>query len=384
MLLETSTQALVSANLESLLENLIIKTTDVFDSDASALFRLNSERTEFTVFATEGWFQEDRIVKINGHESLPAEYDTHRWVLTHDQPLIIYNADTDARYKHLQNMFPFRSILSAPIKIKGRSIGVLETAHLLPNFYREEQLELLMSIANLAAIAIDNANYSERQSQLLKQIISAQEEERKRVARELHDETGQALTALMINLDLIEAKLPSSVTGVTEHLQHSRNVVEQMKGEIHELIYDLRPSILDNLGLLPAVRSHARSVLEKMNIEVDWHVIGEDKRLSAEKEICLFRIIQEAFSNIAKHAEASVVTVQIERQQDIIRVIIEDDGVGFDVDKVLNPTYQDSGFGIRGMEERVRLLRGNFSVDSQTGFGTQLLIEIPIDAEEES
>ncbi|HHY27373.1 MAG TPA: HAMP domain-containing protein [Desulfitobacterium dehalogenans] len=211
--------------------------------------------------------------------------------------------------------------------------------------------------------------------QLLEKVMTAQEEERKRISRELHDETSQALTSLMVSLKVLEAE--TSISSVGEQAQEMRQVVSQTLDEVHHMARELRPSVLDDMGLIPALGRYIRDYQEKYGIEVDFHASGFDgQRLTAAAEVALYRIIQEALTNVAKYAQADSVSVVLDWRDHWVTAIVEDDGLGFDVENVI--TGPSHGLGLFGMRERASLLGGSLKIESKPGTGTTVYIKIPI------
>ncbi len=212
-------------------------------------------------------------------------------------------------------------------------------------------------------------------AQLLRKVILAQEEERKRIARELHDETSQSLAALVMRLD-------TSLAGTADvparaRLAETRGIAVRALEELHRLLLDLRPSVLDDLGLTSAIRWCAERHLEPLGVAVRCEFSGLPQRLPPEIETTLFRVVQEAITNIAKHAEAETVLVQCAARPDAVTIEIEDDGKGFAPETVAGGT----GLGLTGMRERVELLGGTFEVESAPGQGTRIVLTAPVSTE---
>jgi signal transduction histidine kinase len=215
--------------------------------------------------------------------------------------------------------------------------------------------------------------------QLLQKVLMVQEEERKRVARELHDETTQSILGLVMKLEAA-ANLPDAdVARIKQMLNDIRKLAVGMLDSVHGLIFDLRPSVLDDLGLLSAIRWYAQNRLGEDGVKARVEVTGEERDLPPQVEIALFRVAQEAIANIAKHAGAQHALVNVEFREDAIIIEIEDDGRGFDTAE-LNPQPGDSqGVGLMGMRERVELLGGRFQMESKPGSGTHIIVEVPLE-----
>jgi signal transduction histidine kinase len=204
--------------------------------------------------------------------------------------------------------------------------------------------------------------------QLLRKVIAAQEDERKRLARELHDETLQQLTALGIQLDLMEPSQKSI---------DARRLVGRMADELHRVIYDLRPSILDDLGLLPAIHWSAERLIAR-GIAVQFEFPEAWIDLAPEARITVYRVVQEALMNIERHARAETVLIACTVTDDELSIEVEDDGVGFDPAETQHPRENGQGLGLLGMRERLALLGGTCTVESQRGQGTRVVIRLPL------
>ena len=212
--------------------------------------------------------------------------------------------------------------------------------------------------------------------QLLERLISAQEEERRRVARELHDEAGQALSAIMLDMAMAIDALPDGTTEAKQRLSQSRTLAAQTLGDLRKLIYDLRPEVLDHLGLAPALRSYVKSRLEAKNIKVRLSLSGLENRLPARMETTIFRIIQEATTNVVRHSGASTVSINLAVTNSMVNASVEDNGKGFDVEAALQAS---ESWGLRGIRERVGLVGGQLSIKSVPGQGTHIKFQIPLE-----
>jgi signal transduction histidine kinase len=213
---------------------------------------------------------------------------------------------------------------------------------------------------------------------LLRRVIGAQEEERKRIARELHDQTCQTLAALGMRC---EASLRAGAPGALRAgLTDARALAQRMLDEVHRVIFDLRPSVLDDLGLVPAIRWLADRHLAPLGITARCEFSGLDARLPAEVETALFRAVQEAVLNVARHARAQNVLIQVSRQAETVEVEIEDDGQGFDAAALAAADPSGRGLGLLGIRERLDLLGGTADIDSAPGQGARVLLRAPVGA----
>jgi signal transduction histidine kinase len=218
---------------------------------------------------------------------------------------------------------------------------------------------------------------------LLHQLIGAQEDERMRISRELHDETSQSLTALLVGLDTINIAARSDIARIEGHVRDLKFIAEDMLGNIHRLIADLRPSLLDDLGLVAAIEWYGEQRLKPHGVSFRLleHTLTE--RLPPPVEIVLFRIVQEGLTNIVRHARANSVSVRLLQQQEDVTLEICDDGVGFDPQSLEAPESDGRGLGLRGMRERAMILGGSLEIDSHVGRGTTVRIRVRTYREEE-
>ncbi len=221
------------------------------------------------------------------------------------------------------------------------------------------------------------AEKHEKELQLLaSHIISIQEKERRRISRELHDEAGQALTAMKINIEIMENDISGSSTSIRKRLAETKQLVTHTLHEIRSLAFELRPSLLDDFGALAAISEYSKNYSERTNINVQ--VQGENivERFSPEIDILLYRCVQEALNNVTKHSEATNVTIEIVQEEQGIHMSINDNGKGFDIKEPFEENMNGSGIGLFGMKERVTLLNGSLKIHSKRnkGFGLEILV----------
>jgi signal transduction histidine kinase len=229
--------------------------------------------------------------------------------------------------------------------------------------FSDDDVRLAEIFATRAAVAVELSERVERDA--LRRIVSAQELERQRLARELHDETGQALTSILLGLKQLEGKEAPEAVGALREL-----VVATLK-DVRRLAVELRPKVLDDFGLLPALERLTQSFGEQTGIAVDLEAGTIAERLPLEVETAIYRIVQEALTNVVKHARAQRVSVLVTRVDGKIKAVIEDDGGGFD------PAESGDGIGLVGMRERIELLDGTLAVESSATSGTTIAAEVP-------
>jgi PAS domain S-box-containing protein len=271
------------------------------------------------------------------------------------------------------------SALYVPMKIEGETIGLMQVRSYRLDAYSQEDIDLLSALANVAVIAIENARLfeqvragRERLRRLTQQVVSAQEEERHRLSRELHDEAGQALTALKISLDLIQSDLPVEAGSLRQRLSEAVTLTETTMEQIRLLAYGLRPPALDAVGLNYTLEGLCRDFAERTQLSIDY-AGAELPVLPEAANICLYRFLQEALTNVAKHAHANQVWAALRCDVETVSLSVEDDGQGFEVQ-----SRASTGIGLLGMQERIELLGGRLDIESWPGQGTRLTARIPL------
>jgi len=264
-----------------------------------------------------------------------------------------------------------RSALYVPLVVRGTSMGVVVAHDKLgaTASFVDEDVRLAESLAARAAIAVDLSQRVSRDA--VRRVVEAQEAERTRLARELHDETGQALTSILLGLKVLEERVDTDDREAA--VAELRELVVATLQDVRRLAVELRPAALDDFGLVSALERLRDTVGEQSGVSVDVQSNLSGERLPAETETALFRIVQEALTNVLKHAAATRVSVRLNRGERSVALVVQDDGKGFDPQ-----TVQDGGLGLIGIRERVALLGGRVTVESGEGAGTMLKAEVPL------
>lgn len=274
--------------------------------------------------------------------------------------------------------------ISVPLMTKSRLVGQLNIAFDQPGQISRSDIELLRTIGPQLAVAIENARlWDEIQNKeamlknLLSSLVTAQEEERRRISRELHDELGQSLTSLLIGMRVLEKT--EACCAKEDLIDGMAKTVSGMISSIHDMALELRPPMLDDLGLIPALTRYILDCPARLGIRVDYEVVGSSggRRLSHEAEITIYRIVQESLTNVARHSSASKASVILNQGETALTVIIEDNGVGFDLKDLNGSKKQSKRLGLFGMEERAALVGGKLTIESSRGNGTSVYVEIP-------
>jgi two-component system sensor histidine kinase DegS len=213
-------------------------------------------------------------------------------------------------------------------------------------------------------------------------IILAQEDERKRIAREIHDGLAQTMAHVVLRTEIAERMLnKQEYPAVKEELTDLKQQVRGSLEEVRKIIFNLRPMALDDLGLIPTLNKFVQDFEEKTKIRTKFTLTGKDKRLPSGMEVALYRLIQEAFSNVLKHANASYISLKVTFHKDSVIIQVQDNGVGFNIDQLESKIREGSHFGLMGMRERVDLVEGEIDIESSEDGGTNIQITIPLDPE---
>jgi signal transduction histidine kinase len=276
----------------------------------------------------------------------------------------------------------FRSSLSVPIVIQDELIGILNLLAYKPSIYTSEHVEIAREVAGHLGITIqqarlfDQLSINREQLQALSQrLLEIQEAERRKIARELHDEVGQVLTGVRLTLEMSSQV---SNDNVGENIRQAHALVVELMERVSRLSLELRPALLDDLGLLPTLLWFLDRYFSQTNVRVIFKHSGlENRRFVPEIETAAYRIVQESLTNVARHAKAKDAKLALWFDHGVLGIQIEDEGIGFNQDAVLSAGYAG---GILGMRERVSLLCGKLTIESVEGLGTRLLAEIPVDA----
>jgi signal transduction histidine kinase len=257
---------------------------------------------------------------------------------------------------------------------------------------RERTAALTQVNAALQAEIAERHRAEAARTQVLRQLVTVQEEERRRISHDLHDRMGQHLTALMLLLKSLQTAAPGrpaapepvqqlqqSVQQLQQSVQQLQRIAEELRHEVHQLAVEMRPTALDDLGLHTALWTYVEEWTERSQIDVDFHSTGrEAERLPAPIETALYRIVQEALTNVLTHAHAERVSLILERRRDHVLAIVEDNGCGFDVEAVMQALHPERHLGLLGMHERAAMVGGTVSLESTPGAGTTVFVRIPL------
>ncbi|NWJ44598.1 MAG: GAF domain-containing sensor histidine kinase [Chloroflexi bacterium] len=371
-------QAILSVNtLEDILSESLFQIRTLLPVDWAGVALFNQDTTQIQLFASSD-------NKISGMTEL---YD-----LPYDQNILYeYNNPIEDLEQYPENNEflqilreqGLRSLLYVPLISGVKVVGSLLLANREPGIFNVEQKEIAREVSIQLAVAIQHArlfdqlqNTHQRLQSMSHKLVETQELERRHIARELHDQIGQALTALKINLQISQKHTPDQT--LQPYFEDNIGIIEQTLQQVRNLSLDLRPSILDDLGLVAALRWYINRFAQRSGVNTQLESDHFEFRLQPELETTCFRIVQEALTNIARHAEATTSKVSIHLNGTKIELKIIDNGKGFEVKEAISRAEQGMSLGVLGMEERATLLGGSLKIESTPNKGTCILAEFPL------
>ncbi len=375
--LHEATSALTSIlDLNQVLDRILIHLEQVVPYDSACV--LLSDGDYLRVVAGRGFPMMQRVVGVNFPLSNPLFDEIRRT----GRPSVLADVQADPRFEHVYDDHYLHGWMGVPLMVRGEVIGYLTLDSQRVAAYSEVDATLVQAFANQAATALENARLfeqvragRERLQTLSHRLVEVQEAERRHIARELHDEIGQVLTGLKL---MLEMNTRSASDGDGAELGQALALVNDLMGRVRELSLDLRPAMLDDLGLLPALLWHFERYTAQTHVRVEFRHSGLEHRFEPKVEIAAYRIVQEALTNVARHAQVNTVTVRLWADQDALGMQIEDHGIGFNPEVTL--ASRTSG-GLSGMQERAVLLGGYLVIESVPGAGACLTAELPLAAQ---
>ncbi|MEK7353436.1 MAG: GAF domain-containing protein, partial [Chloroflexota bacterium] len=377
-----------SLDLEEILAKATQKVLAVTNSEAGCVFLSDARKKELKLVSYTG---SSNLFRCLQSRSGTANCACHQ-VLNFGHALLVNDVSQCpmlAKEATTRESTPY--FVSVPLKSKDKVLGVMNVTCSAERCFTERDFELMHSIGYHVGLAVENSmlyqetrQKEELRGQLLSTIINAQEEERKRISRELHDGCAQTLTGLIMSIESAENMASYKPSAVTEKLASTRLIATRVLEDMRKLMRGLRSTDLDELGLVAAIHSNAKTNLEAADIQLDFEAQGFNHSLHPSIETTLFRIVQEAVHNVIKHAGARLVTIRMRMEDSKIAATIADDGRGFDAATFFTPGTRVQSLGLIGMQERASLLGGSLSITSTPGQGTLIVVEIPIDASSDS
>ncbi|HEV8580100.1 MAG TPA: GAF domain-containing protein [Thermoanaerobaculia bacterium] len=328
-------------------------------------------------------FDGDRVVPLTPEvrpEFDPTDHPIVHGILTTGAAVLIPDVRAHPEWSLPTDRSSEASWMGIPLFARGEVAGLVSLSKREPGYFNDEHVRLAEAMSSQASVAVENAVLFEqmqastvRMQALSRRLVEVQESERRNIARELHDEAGQVLVSLRYGLRLLEREIDQGGS-VTERVAELVQRTDAVIDSLHRLAADLRPVSLDHLGLEAALRQYSRSAGSELGLAVRFKSRGfTSARLPAVVETDLYRVVQEAMTNVVRHARATRVDVLVEHRGDRVMVMVEDDGVGFAPDQVQRGDH----FGLLGIRERAEALGGTLAVESAPGAGTTVVVEVP-------
>jgi signal transduction histidine kinase len=363
---------LAADDLGVLLQKVLEITTRTFEACMGAVLLLEPEQNHLRIASNVG--MEDAVPE---DFTLDVGCGFAGKIAASGEPGMVLDTGNDGTHFSPALRAKAKSMWGVPLKAEGETIGVLAIGFPKPYEWLPTERELMRAIADRAALAIERARMTDalrereqRIAELSAHLLRVQEEERKRISRELHDETGQALMVIRLYLGMME-------TGITQRnvkakIRETVDVVDRTIEGIRRIIGKLSPLVLQELGLVAAIRKEAKDLAKATGVKARVVISQDIGRLAPGTEQAIYRVVQEALHNVAKHAQARNVTVQVAREENMVQVAVEDDGIGIQP----RSSSRDS-FGLAGIKERIAMLGGVSRVISTKGKGTRIEITVP-------
>ncbi len=364
-------------DLNKLLRKILHSAVRVLKASAGSLLLWDEATNELVFAVTDGGAGE----ALEGRR-MPADKGIAGWVFTHCQPDIVHEVRSNDRfYSAIDESLGYRtsSLVAVPMIAKGQGIGVLEVLNKKSGRrFDENDRDILYALAGQAAIAIMNARLYQEVCEEKDRIIALEEDVRKELARDFHDGPAQTLAAMIMGLELLEATPHGIPQSVAEGLAELRAMATKTLHQVRNMIFELRPVILKTQGLEPALRSYVERLREAEDMNIHLRIEGLKERLPARLEEICFSIIQEAISNVKRHADEKNVWLTAIRCGDEFQVVVKDDGAGFDLAEVEKSYDRRGKLGLLNMRERAEMIGGRLSIESAPGKGTSIALSVPL------
>ncbi|MDR3577300.1 MAG: GAF domain-containing sensor histidine kinase [Anaerolineaceae bacterium] len=371
-----------SLDLEKVLQQILGKLADFVPYDSANVMLLTDG--QLFMHAATGYEDSAGPMDVSNISFVPSRTFMMEEVLEGNQPVILPDTKDLPNWVWVPCGRHIRCWMGVPLQVKGQVIGLFSIDKGIPNFFTARHAELAKAFAAHAALALNNARMfaqiCETQEQLVglsAQVIAAQEKERQKIAVELHDHAGQALLGLRAELQILKHYVLSDSDQAINQIKYMDGIVFETSRDLRQLAHDLRPPILTEMGLVPALEQYIDEFSRRMKMPATFEFQHDRQlaRIPENIELICYRIVQEALTNLAKHAQANKVKITLDLTADQLVLSVIDDGVGF----TPFAKKEVDGFGLIGIRERVTAVGGTLQIFSQPGRGTQITVEIPLD-----
>lgn len=354
-------------------------------ADSCAVFLYDEDHEKFTISNIRGLSEDFKDkVKLSLSSSIIEEITALR------RPLVlphIVEQGVSSFFDEIKREKK-ESMVAVPLFLKDKLIGIIAVFSSEPRDYSKEIVNLLAILARQAGISIENAQlykYTRKKQllveKLLSKLIQAQEEERKRIAAEIHDTIAQSLVSILTKVQTCQSLIKKDPKKIAQKLEELKALAAENVQEVRQIIFDLRPSSLDDLGLIPSLENYIKRFERDNKITVEFIVNNRNRRLPTTVETAVFRLTQEALTNIKKHSKADSVLIRLNLDPKMVNLRVSDNGEGFDWEKVTKRFILGDTHGLQGMKERVSLLGGTFKVTTGKGKGCCVNAQIPLNKE---
>ncbi|MGC2695489.1 MAG: GAF domain-containing sensor histidine kinase [Candidatus Angelobacter sp.] len=364
---------LASGDLSALLKKVLDITTQTFQASLGIILLRDEESGTLKVSCSVG---QGMIVPDDFKVEMGSGFSGR--IATTGEPGMILDINAEGGSLRPMVRLQAKSLWGVPLKADGQTIGVMVIGFPKPYEWLPTERELMRAIGDRTALAIERARMNDalrereqRIAELSGHLLRVQEEERKRISRELHDETGQALMVIRLYLGMMESGI--TARNVRGKIRETVDVVDRTIEGIRRIIGKLSPLVLQELGLVSAIRKEAKDFAKNTGVKARVLIADDVGRLAPGTEQAIYRVVQEALHNVAKHAHAKNVTVQLVRKDRSVQVMVEDDGIGIQT----RTSSRDQSFGLAGIKERIAMLGGISRVISAKGKGTRIEINVP-------
>jgi signal transduction histidine kinase len=358
-------------NLEPLLKNILCSAIEVMDASAGSLLLIDPATDELVFEVIEGR-------KVPQGQHMAKDKGIAGWVVTNRRPLIVNDVDkieTDTEFKT-------DSLICVPLLAKGKTLGALEVLNKRSGeSFNDDDLDILTAFAAQSATAIENARLYRDLWKERDRIAAIEEEVRKRLARDIHDGPAQLLSAIIMSAQFakeILVRTPEKLDKLREELEELEPLAAKALHQVRTMLFDLRPVVLETQGLAPALESYVKHLRLANDFAVSLEVKDFYERLDARTEAAIFSTVQEAVSNVRKHAHASHLELALAKHDGNLVVTLHDDGQGFEMARVDRSHNQRGSLGLLKMREKAEMLNGEFSIESAIGQGTLVRLIVPL------
>ncbi len=372
------TQELVSeVDIDCLLQNILRSAVQVMKGTAGSLILLDEQEDELVFRVVEG----GGGPRLQGRR-MPRQEGIAGWVLEHHEAVIVDDTSQDQRFYAPvpQSVgYSVRSMICVPMIVRGKPIGVIQVLNKLDDErFDETDKALLLTFAAQSAIALRNAQLYQGLREERDRLVIVEEDVRRELARDLHDGPTQLVAAIAMNLQFIRKTIDSEPDQVRAELVEMERLAKDAMRQLRNMLFDLRPVLLETKGLIPALRAYSQRATETERFVVHFQTCGELPSLSNQASSAVFAIVQEAVSNARKHAHAANIWLNVECTEDVLQVTVQDDGKGFEPNEIQASYGLRDTMGMINMRERAAMIEATFSVESEVGQGTTVRLVAPL------